>query len=103
LPEASINHISGAEARPKAIRELSGDKIAPQASSCNFLSTPPATGRIQIPVRSLGPAGPLTSSLVPSWNQVTTVHRKQYSSFGGGIKCVSPVSIRRTWMPAKSV
>src|SRR5450759_3538845 len=67
----------------------------------SFRGAAPSSGKTQIPPRSLGPNGPLISNLVPSWNQLTVVHRKQQFS-GGGKLVVSPVSILRTWRPVRS-
>src|SRR5450759_3855592 len=67
----------------------------------SFRGAAPSSGKTQIPPRSLGPNGPLISNLVPSWNQLTVVHRKQQFSGGGKLR-VSPVSILRMWSPVRS-
>ena len=70
--------MSGAEMRRKTMRDPSGDRAAPpRESSMSLRSSPVARERIQMPERSFGPAGPLTRSLVPSWNQERLVQRKQ--------------------------
>src|ERR1700760_3426807 len=53
-----------------------------------------------MPCRSWA-TGPLTRSLVPSWDHSMRAQRKQKES-GVGSVCVSPLDIKRKCMPSRS-
>ncbi len=93
------------EPDPRVVMECN-PRIVGQSTACQpcrrtSRRAPSTVERIQTPCAPFGPTAPLTSNLVPSWNHARVPHRKHVSS-GGGNERVSPVAIRRTWMPVRS-
>src|SRR5262249_6024509 len=99
-PFTRINQIS--RRLPVKIRyascEASGENAPCVASSASFRISPVNVDITHNSRSSVGPVGPAGTILVPSGAQPGRGHVK-HKPLGAGIDRVSPVAIRRTWMP----